>query len=64
MGDILADTAILSNVSKKEPLCSCYEPKSGARLQLDGIAAEKTPVISRNGFSCHGFIFLTSESMI
>ena len=41
MGDILADTAILSNVSKKEPLCSCYERTSRARLQLDGMAAEK-----------------------
>ena len=38
MGDILADTAILS---KKEPLCSCYEHTSRARLQLNGMAAEK-----------------------
>ena len=41
MGDILADTAILSNVSKKEPLCSCYDHTSRACLQLNGMAAEK-----------------------
>ena len=41
MGDILADTAILSNASKKEPLCSCYEHTSRACLQLNGMAAEK-----------------------
>ena len=41
MGDILADTAILGNTSKKEHLCSCYEHTSRARLQLDGVAAEK-----------------------
>ena len=41
MGDILADTAILSNVSKKEPLCSCYEHASRACLQMSGMAAEK-----------------------
>ena len=41
MGDILADTAILGNASKKEPLCSCYEHTSRACLQLDGMAAEK-----------------------
>ena len=40
MGDILADTAILSNVSKKEPLCSCYNHTSRACLQLNGMAAE------------------------
>ena len=28
MGDILADTAILANTSKKEPLCSCYKHTS------------------------------------
>ena len=28
MGDILADTAILANASKKEPLCSCYKHTS------------------------------------
>ena len=39
MGDILADTAILSNASKKEPLCSCYEHTSRVCLQLNGIAA-------------------------
>ena len=41
IGDILADTAILSNASKKEPLCSCYEHTSRACLQLNGMAAEK-----------------------
>ena len=41
MGDILADTAILSNASKKEPLCSCYEHASRACLQMSGMAAEK-----------------------
>ena len=41
MGDILAETAILSNVSKKEPLCSCYDHTSRACLQLNGMAAEK-----------------------
>ena len=41
MGDILADTAILGNAIKKEPLCSCKEHTSRARLQLDGMAAEK-----------------------
>merc|ERR1712122_309186 len=38
MGDILADTAILRNASKKEPLC---EHTSRACLQLNGMAAEK-----------------------
>ena len=28
MGDILADTAILANASKKEPLCSCHKHTS------------------------------------
>ena len=28
MGDILADTAILANASKKEPLCSFYKNTS------------------------------------
>ena len=41
MGDILADTAILGNVSKKEPLCSCYKHTSRGCLQLNGMAAEK-----------------------
>ena len=41
MGDFLADTALLSNASKKEPLCSCYEHTSRACLQLNGMAAEK-----------------------
>ena len=41
MGDILADTAILGNASKKELLCSCYEHTSRACLQLNGMAAEK-----------------------
>ena len=41
MGDILADTAILSNASKEEPLCSCNKHTSRACLQLNGMAAEK-----------------------
>ena len=41
MGDILADTAILANTSKKEPLCSCYKHTSRGCLQLNGMAAEK-----------------------
>ena len=41
MGNILADTAILGNASKEEPLCSCNKHTSRARLQLDGMAAEK-----------------------
>ena len=41
MGDILADTAILGNASKKELLRPCYEHTSRTRLQLDGVAAEK-----------------------
>ena len=32
--DILADTALPGNASKKEPLCSCSEHISRARLQL------------------------------
>ena len=46
MDDILADTAILANASKKEPLWSYNEHTSRARLQLDGMAAEK------DGFVC------------
>ena len=46
MGDILADTAILGIAIKKEPLCSCYEHTRRARIQLDGVAAEK------EGFVC------------
>ena len=34
LGDSLADTAILGTASKKEPLCSCNEHTSRARLQL------------------------------
>ena len=41
LGELLADTAILSNASKKEPLCSCYEHTSRACLQLNGMAAEE-----------------------
>jgi len=41
LGELLADTAILSNASKKEPLCSWYEHTSRACLQMNGIAAEK-----------------------
>ena len=39
MGDILADTAILSNASKKE-LC-VHKHTSRVSLQLNGMAAEK-----------------------
>ena len=53
MGDILADTAILGNASKKEPLCYCNEHTSRARLQLDGMAAEK-----RSGESVNMRLFL------
>ena len=42
MGDILADTAILSNASKKEPLCSCYEHTSRVCLQLNGMPVPVT----------------------
>ena len=42
MGDILADTAILG---KREPICSCNEHTSRARLQLDGMAAEKEGLV-------------------
>ena len=41
IGDIMADTAILGNASKKEPLCSCNEHTSRVLLQLYGTAAEK-----------------------
>ena len=41
MGDISADTAILGNASKKDPLCSCNEHTSTVHRQLDGLAAEK-----------------------
>ena len=41
MSDILADTAILSIASKKEPLCSCYEHTNRECLQLKGMAAKK-----------------------
>ena len=41
MDDILADTAILGNASKKEPQCFCYVRTSRACLQLNGMAAEK-----------------------
>ena len=39
-GDILADTAILANASKKEPLCSCSAHK------LYRMAAEKKKAMS------------------
>ena len=51
MGDILADTAILGNASKKEPLCSCNEHTSRARLQLDGMAAEKEGFVWQDNLS-------------
>ena len=48
---ILADTAILSNVSKKEPLCSCYVHTSRACLQRDGMAAEKDGFVWQENLS-------------
>ena len=41
MGDILADTAILANTSKKEPLCSFYKHTSwmGWLLKLDPVGS-------------------------
>ena len=34
MADILANTAILANANKKEPLCSCYKHTSWRGWQL------------------------------
>ena len=57
MGDILADTAILSNASKKEPLCSsCYEHTSRVCLQLNGMAAEKKRALSVGKICQHATI--------
>ena len=56
MGDILADTAILSNASKKEPLCSCYDHTSRACLQLNGMAAEKKRALSVRKICQHATI--------
>merc|ERR1712020_830420 len=56
MGDILADTAILSNASKKEPLCSCYKHTSRACLQLNGMAAEKKRALSLRKICQHATI--------
>ena len=55
MGDMLADTAILSNASKKEPLCSCYEHTSRACLQMNGIAAEKEGFVRQENLSTCNF---------
>ena len=43
MGDILADTAILANASKKEPLCSCYKHTSwmGWLLKKEGFVCQE-----------------------
>ena len=43
MGDILADTAILANTSKKEPLCSCYKHTSwmGWLLKKEGFVCQE-----------------------
>ena len=43
MGDILAGTAILSNASKKEPLCSCYKHTSwmGWLLKKEGFVCQE-----------------------
>ena len=51
MGDILADTAIFANASKKEPLCSCYERTSRACLQLNGMAAQKKGFVCQENLS-------------
>ena len=51
MGDILADTAILGIASKKEPLWSYYEHTSRARIQLDGMAAEKEGFVCQENLS-------------
>ena len=42
MGDILADTAILANASKKEPLCSCHKHTSwmGWLLKKEGLVCQ------------------------
>ena len=58
MGDILADTAILANTSKKEPLCSCYKYTSRGRLQLDGVAAEKRSLCQENLSTINMQLFL------
>ena len=55
MGDILADTAILSNASKKEPLCSCYEHTSRACDQMNGMAAEKEGFVRQENLSTCNF---------
>ena len=43
LGDILADTAILANASKKEPLCSCYKHTSwmGWVLKKEGFVRQE-----------------------
>ena len=43
MGDILADTAILANTSKKEPLWSCYKHTSwmGWLLKKEGFVCQE-----------------------
>ena len=59
MGDILADTAILSNASKKELLCSCYEHTSRACLQRDGMAAEKEGFVWQENLSTCNYSWRT-----
>ena len=63
MGDILADTAILSNASKKEPLCSCYEHTNRACLQRMGMAAEKRG-LCLSGKSVSTQLFLKDSSRL
>ena len=64
MGDILADTAILGDASKKEPLCSCNEHTSRARLQLDGVAAEKKKALSVRRICQHATILEGQSSAL
>ena len=59
MGDILADTAILANASKKDSLCSCYKHTSWmgwllkkralSVINRNRLAAKILKVMSSNG---------------
>ena len=59
VGDILADTAILSNASKKEPLCSGYEHTSRTCLQLNRMAAEKRGFVCQENLSTCNYSWRT-----
>ena len=52
MGDILADTAILANTSKKEPLCSCYKHTSwmGWLLKKEGFVCQENMSTCNNSW--------------